>query len=174
MDHAPGPQAAFLLESVVPQHAKILIDAMGKGQFHPTHMRALVAVEQQWARLAQLDPQTAAPCLEGLSNVIVNHLTQGTPLPLDTSLIGASCAQAHHSINNRAIRVQAQSNNHFQAYAQMLVQLARHPVQSAIWYEYVGHALNAATALGTHLDSIVAVQTEPPRYRRGQRAPVRK
>lgn len=172
MDQA-GPQAAFLLSAVVPQHAKILVDALDKGHFQPAHMRALVSVEQQWSRLAHLEPHLA-PCLEGLSNVVVAHLAEGKPLPVDISPIGAACAQAHHSINNRAARVHDQSKVHFQSYAHLLVQLAQRHPQSADWHEYAAHTINAAAALGTHLDWVTAVQTETPRYRRGQRAPVRK
>lgn len=173
MDQALGPQASFLLASVVPQHAKVLIDALAKGQFQPTHMRALITAEQQWARIAQLDPNLA-PCLERLSNVIVSHLAEGSPLPVDTSAVGAACAHAHHAVNNRAIRVQNQSNVHFQGYAQMLVQLAQRHPNTPQWNEYVAHTLNAASALGTHLDWVTAAQQETPRYRRGQRAPVLK
>lgn len=171
MDQAVGPHAGFLLATVVPQHAKVLIDALAKGQFQPAHMRALVSIEQQWARIAQLEPHLS-PCIEKLSNVIVNHLAEGAHLPMDTSLIGTACAQAHHSINNRAIRVQDQSKIHFQGYAHMLVQLAQRHANTPEWTEYVGHTLNAASALGTHLDWIGAIQQETPRYRRGQRAPI--
>lgn len=120
-----------------------------------------------------MDPQWT-PCIQGISNIIVNHLAEGTPLPMDTSALGTLCAQAHHSINNQAIRVQRQSAVHFQGYAQTLVQLAQRHPHTPDWHEYASHTINAAAALGTHLDWVVAVQTETPRYRRGQRAPVRK
>lgn len=168
-----SPAAPSLLEGVVAQHARILIDGLERGHFHPAQMRALVSTEQQWSRLAYLEPHLA-PCLEGISNIVVDHLTQGAPLPLDTTRIGATCAQAHHSINNRAVRVQRQSDIHFQGYAHMLVQLAQRSPSTAAWREYAAHTINAAIALGTHLDHVIAVQTETPRYRRGQRAPVTK
>ena len=171
MDEAPSYyQSSHYLATVVPKHAQVLIEGLKRGNFHPEHMRSLVSVEQQWRQLAQLEP----PCIEALSNIVINHLDQKAPLPTDVSPIGVACAAAHHAINNQAVRVQGQSNVHFQSYATMLVQLAQRTPLTPSWYEYVEHTINAATALGTHLDWVLAIQNETPRYRRGQRAPVRK
>lgn len=164
----------FLLASVVSQHAKILADGIAQGQFETDQMRALIAVEEQWHRLAQLPSNGSQSCVESLSNLIVEHVKRKTVLPRDFGPIGAACAQSHHPNGAPLIHQHSlvpQTNRHFQAYARMLVELAQQDPHTQAWQEYLGHTLNAAAALGTHLDWVVAIQNETPRYRRGQRGP---
>ena len=163
VEHAHAIHRQRLLANAVAQHALVLIDGLAAGAFKPTTMRALVTAEQRWKELAGL---TATGVVESLSNLLVQHVEEGTALPGDShdlSHIGTECMQAHHGpMSSHHVQLQRASgatSRHFQHYARLLTSLARTPPRTDAWFECAAYTISAAVALGHHLDWVRSLRT---------------
>lgn len=168
VEHTTELQRHRLLSCVVAEHALCMIDGICAGTFKASAIRQLVNIEQRWKELAQLSSNGS--CVEKLSNVFVQHLEDpiGTALPWQPSdflAISGSCVKEHHQsfiLEGRGgvahQRLTPLSERHFECYARVLSRLAQLDPGTETWYGYAAHAINAAVALGTHLDWVVAVR----------------
>lgn len=170
VEHTTELQRHRLLSCVVAEHALCMIDGLCAGTFKAAAMRQLVNIEQRWKELAQLS-NNGSSCVEKLSNVFVQHLEDpiGAALPWQPSdflAISGSCVKEHHPSSSGGgagkgvahQQLTPLSERHFECYARLLSRLAQLDPGTEAWYGYAAHAINAAVALGTHLDWVVAVR----------------
>lgn len=164
VEHAHALARQRLLASAVAQHALVLIDGLAAGAFKSTTMRTLVMAEQRWKDLAGL--HSGSTVVESLSNLLVQHVEDGAALPGDSedlTHIGSQCMRAHHgppaSQHVALQRIAGITGRHFQHYAHLLTNLARLEPRSDAWYECAAHTINAAVALGSHLDWVASLRS---------------
>lgn len=166
VEHTTQLQRHRLLSCVVGEHALAVMDGLKEGKFKSTAMRNLINIEQRWKELAQLNSNNNNTCVESISNIFVNHVEQQAHLPWqpsDFSAISAACVSEHHVIPAGVRSVVNQklaplSERHFDCYARMLTQLARQTPGTEAWFDQAAHTINAAVALGTHLDWVMSMK----------------